>query len=162
VVLVSKPTLERYEAEHARLKDRLEAAQKAARVAAMGVPDDARALEVEIARLAEAVRWHIESETRIIHPLLEEVFPEARETLENQHQVVAELTGHLEEAFGLVRRTQDGARSFEILLQRFVAALLPHIAEEEALMPLLRELAGRDALEEALEGLDRPAKTPRR
>jgi hemerythrin-like domain-containing protein len=159
----TRVTIDLYVAEHASLRRKMDAAIESARVAASGGRDESRDLEREITALCDALRRHIDAENRVIHPLLDAVFPDARQSLEVQHRVVGHLVMGLEAALDdlVARSAPEAAHSFQLLLQRFVAALLPHMAEEEALMPLLRELVPFDELRAAAEELARFSETRR-
>jgi hypothetical protein len=141
--------------EHSRLENEIDAALDCARAASSGACDGSGELELAVAALCSTVRRHIEAETQIVHPLLDPIFPEAKRSLEVQHLLEAKLVLHLETALGDLRSRWEPqtARSFEMLLHRFVAALLTHMEEEEALMPLLRELLPFDELRAAAERL---------
>jgi hemerythrin-like domain-containing protein len=146
-----------YVGEHARLKRRMEAALDSVQKVASGASDDPGDLERAIATLCDDVRRHIDGENRVLHPLIDEVFSDARESLDHQHVLEGQLVRHLEAALGDLRArwAPEGARPFQRLLERFVAALHTHMAEEEALMPVLRELVPLEELQAAAEELAR-------
>ena len=143
--------------EHEWLKTKMHAALESARAVATGACDGSGDLEREIAHLCDAVRLHIDAENRVVHPLFDAIFPDARQSLEHQHDLEGQLVLHLEAAVDDLRArwAPEAVRSFQPLLQRFVAALLAHMAEEEALMPMLRELLPLADLRAAAEELGR-------
>ncbi len=157
--MVYRIAIDLFVGEHTRLKDDIDAVLDCARAASSGTREASVELELAVAALCSKVRRHIEAESRVVHPILAAIFPEAKRSLEEQHVLEAKLVLYLETALTELRTRweTEAARSFEMLLHRFVAALLTHMAEEEALMPLLRELL---PFEELLEAAERLGESP--
>ena len=149
-------TIDLYRSSHARLRQQMRDSALATS-AALRAADRAgvRTVERRVTEMLTGLRRRSEAESRILHPLIGKALPTVRESLDRQHTLMARLLDHVEsvlDAFVAAPSVESASR-LDATVQHFVAAVLPHMEEEEALMPLLASSLAAEDLAAAAHAL---------
>jgi hypothetical protein len=150
-------TIDLYEGSHARLRQRMREADLAVS-AALDSTDNVVNVDAAarlVSELLVAMRCRSDAESRILHPIIGASLPKIREALDRQHALIAPLIDHVEavrDAF-VVAPSAESARMLAKAVRHFVDAVLPHMEEEEALVPLLTSTLAPEELAEAARAL---------
>ena len=133
-------TIDLYGGSHARLRRQMHNAIAAARpVVDASDPAAVGAVATCVTDMLSALRRRANDESRILHPVIGRALPTIRETLDRQHMLIVLLIDRVQavvDAFVAAPSTERAAQ-LSTAVRHFVAAVLPHIEEEEALVPLL-------------------------